>query len=38
MHPTMQGVRDIDRLLDWDGLVRRKQRKSFECFLSHADE
>jgi len=31
-------VRDIDRLLDWNGVVRRKQRKSFERFLSHPDE
>jgi hypothetical protein len=33
-----QAIRDIDRLLDWNGLVRRRQRKSFERFLSHADE
>jgi transposase InsO family protein len=33
-----QAVRDIDRLLDWNGLVRRRQRKSFERFLSHPDE
>ena len=33
-----QAVRDIDGLLDWNGVVRRKQRKSFERFLSHPDE
>lgn len=33
-----QAVRNIDRTLDWNGLVRRKQRKSFERFLSHSDE
>jgi len=32
-----QEVRNIDRLLDWDGFIRRRQRKSFERFLSHAD-
>ncbi len=32
-----QGVRDIDRLLDWDGLIRRKNRKPFERYLSHAN-
>ena len=30
-----QGVRDIDQLLDWDGLIRRKTRKQFERYLSH---
>ncbi len=33
-----QAARDIDRLLGWIGVVRRKQRKRFERFLSHADE
>lgn len=33
-----RAVRDIDRLVDWDGVVRRRQRKSFERFLSHLDE
>jgi ribosome-binding protein aMBF1 (putative translation factor) len=33
-----QAVRDIDGLLDWNGVVRRKQRKRFEPFLSHPDE
>lgn len=33
-----QTVRDIDRLVDWSGLVRRKQWKSFERFLAHPDE
>jgi hypothetical protein len=33
-----QAARDIDRLVDWNGVVRRKQRKSFERFLSHPDE
>ena len=32
-----QAVRDIDRLLDWNGMVRRKQRKGFERFLFHAN-
>jgi hypothetical protein len=31
-------VRNIDRLLDWDGLIRRKQRRTFERYLSRADE
>jgi len=30
-----QGVRDIDRLLDWDGLIRRKTRKLLERYLTH---
>jgi len=30
-----QGARDIDRLLDWDGLIRRKTREVFERYLSH---
>src|SRR5262249_31836067 len=33
-----QMARDIDRLVDWNGVVRRKQRKSFERFLSHPDK
>ena len=33
-----QAVRDIDRLLDQDGLVRRKHRKYFQRFLTHSDE
>jgi hypothetical protein len=33
-----QAVRDIDRLVDWSGLVRRKHRKTFERFRSHPDE
>jgi hypothetical protein len=32
-----QAARDIDRLLTWDGLIRRKQRKSFERFLASPD-
>lgn len=32
-----QAARDIDRHVDWNGLVRRKQRKSFERFLTHPD-
>lgn len=33
-----QAVRDIDRCVDdWNGVVRRKHRKSFERFLSHPD-
>ena len=30
----LQAVRDIDQTLDWDGLIRRKRRKSFQRFLS----
>jgi hypothetical protein len=33
-----QAARDIDRLLDWDGMIRRRQRASFERFISHPDE
>ncbi len=33
-----QAIRDIDRLVDRNGVVRRKQRKSFAQFLSHAEE
>jgi hypothetical protein len=33
-----QAARDIDRLVDWNGVVRRKQRKTFERFLSHPEE
>lgn len=32
-----QEVRNIDRLLDWDGLIRRKTRKSFQRYLSHSN-
>jgi hypothetical protein len=32
-----QAVRDIDQLLDWSGLVRRKRRAAFERFLVHPD-
>lgn len=37
-HAYRQAVRDIDGLLDWNGVVRRKQQKSFERFLLHPDE
>ncbi|HTP26591.1 MAG TPA: hypothetical protein VMK12_13180 [Anaeromyxobacteraceae bacterium] len=30
-----QEVRNIDQLLGWDGLIRRKARKPFERYLSH---
>jgi hypothetical protein len=33
-----QAVRDIERLIDWSGVVRRKQRQVFERFLSHPNE
>ncbi len=33
-----QAVRNIDRCLDWDGRLRRKQRKSFERFRDHPNE
>jgi len=32
-----QAVRNIERLLDWNGMLRRKQRKAFEKFLSHSN-
>lgn len=33
-----QGVRNVDRLLSWDGLIRRGQRRTFERFLHHPSE
>jgi hypothetical protein len=30
-----QHIREIERTLDWDGRIRRRQRKVFERFLSH---
>ena len=33
-----QHVRDIDRLVDWDGRIRRRQRRTFERYLSHPNE
>ena len=33
-----QAVRDIDRSLDWNGLVRVDQRKNFERLLSHPED
>ncbi len=33
-----QHIRDIDQLLDWDGRIRRKQRRTFDRYLNHADE
>lgn len=30
-----QEVRNLERLVTWDGIVPRKQRKAFEAFLSH---
>ena len=33
-----QVVRDIDRLLGWDGLVRRKAEPAFAGFLKHPDD
>jgi hypothetical protein len=30
-----QGVRNIERCLDFDGRIRRKQRKTFASFLEH---
>lgn len=32
-----QGIRNIDQCLNWDGFVRRKQRNTFERFLTHAN-
>lgn len=33
-----QAVRNIDRLLTWDGVIPRHQRPSFERFLHHPSE
>ena len=33
-----QAVRNVDRLLTWDGLIRRRQRQAFERFLNHSNE
>jgi hypothetical protein len=30
-----QEVRNIDRLVDWDGLIRRKTRRPFQRYLTH---
>lgn len=32
-----QHQRDIDRLLDWDGKIRRKTRHVFQSYLNHSD-
>ncbi len=32
-----QAVRDIDRCLDWDGRLKRRQGKAFERFRDHAN-
>jgi uncharacterized glyoxalase superfamily protein PhnB len=32
-----QAARDIDRLLDWDGLIRRKCKSAFKRYLDHAN-
>jgi hypothetical protein len=32
-----QTVHNIDKMVDWNGVIRRKQRKSFERYLTHAD-
>jgi len=33
-----QGVRNVDRLLTWEGTLRRRQRQNFERFLHHENE
>ncbi len=33
-----QAVLNVDRCLDWNGRLRRKQRKTFERFRDHPDE
>jgi len=33
-----QGVRSVDRLLTWEGRIRRRQRQNFERFLYHENE
>ncbi len=33
-----QAVRNIDRCLTWEGLLRRRQRMAFERFRTHAND
>ena len=33
-----QGVRNVDRLLTWEGRIHRRQRQNFERFLHHENE
>jgi len=33
-----QALRDLERCITWDGIIPRKQRRSFERFLQHDDE
>lgn len=33
-----QGVRNVDRLLTWEGRIRNRQRQHFERFLHHENE
>ena len=33
-----QATHDIDRLVTWDGLIRRKKHEIFARFVSHPDE
>jgi hypothetical protein len=33
-----QTIRNMTKMLDWDGNLRRKQRASFQSFLTHPDE
>ena len=32
-----QNLRDLERLVTWDGIIPRKRRRVFEKFLSHPD-
>jgi hypothetical protein len=32
-----QDLRDLERLVTWEGFIRRKQRKTFERYFTHSD-
>jgi hypothetical protein len=32
-----QDLHDLERLVSWEGFIRRKQRKAFERYLTHSD-
>jgi hypothetical protein len=32
-----QALRDLERLVSWDGIIRRKRRQQFAPFLEHAN-
>ncbi len=33
-----QAIRDLERLVTWEGIIPRKRRQQFRKYLSHADE